>query len=464
MFSFDNALDQKSLSDRALKNVQAIAAWKRQDSDMATVLDGGRQIGSVAIIGAGVMGAEIAAAEIKCHLPVTIIDSNPAALATIKDRTAAELAVSTGNPSNRESLDRLLHPTDDLAEAVKCDLIIETIQEMLPAKQKLFRRLEELLTPGIRLASNTSTIPIGKMADGLSSPQRFCGMHFFHPVWQRPLVEIVRGAKTSRDTIATMVAHAKKIHKLPIVVADGPGFLVNRLLLPYLTEALALLMEGASIELVEQSALEFGMAKGPFRLMDEIGLDTTLHAGWSMSAAFPDRIATSPLLVAFIKAGRLGQKSKVGFFDYGDPSSAIKTDKPDPAAMEIIARWAKPSIRHAVEDIVVRLMLPMVLEAARILEEGEVRNPRDIDLGAIFGLGFPAWRGGLLWWADAIGAARMVDMLRPLESIGSRLQPTAYLLDLASKKGKFYKPSVMPLGAGLPIEMEIIPDSTQFIE
>ncbi|MGA2572551.1 MAG: 3-hydroxyacyl-CoA dehydrogenase NAD-binding domain-containing protein, partial [Terracidiphilus sp.] len=296
-------------------------------------------------------------------------------------------------------------------------------------KRELFGRLHELLASETIVTSNTSTIPIGKLAESMPSPERFCGLHFCHPVRERPLVEIVRGAKTGDETIATLAAHAKAIDKLPVVVADSPGFLVNRLLLPYLAEALELLMEGASIEMIENAALEFGMAKGPFRLMD-----------------------------ALIKLGRLGQKSGAGFFSYADPSSSAKPAKPDPATIEIVARWVKTSHQHSAENIILRLLLPMILEAARILEEssawhghpareecehwqdasGTLRDPRDIDLAVIFGLGFPARRGGLLWWADTIKPAALLEMLRPLERIGPRWQPTRLLTELAAQGRRFY--------------------------
>jgi 3-hydroxyacyl-CoA dehydrogenase len=484
MFSFDNLPDLTTINARALENVRAMVAWKRQDTGLMGNPDDARPIRSVGIVGAGVMGAEIAAAHIKHNLPVTIFDNNPAALATIAARTSAELGAGRDSGDDRTLVGRLICPAGELAEVAKCDLIIETILEKLPAKQELFRRLQKDIQPAVFLTSNTSTIPIGKLAEGLSLPARFCGLHFCHPVQERPLVEIIRGPKTSDETIATLVVHAKTIDRLPIVVADGPGFLINRLLLPYLSEALELLMEGASIDMIENAALEFGMAKGPFRLMDEIGLDTTLHAGWSMSAAFPDRIPVSPLLVALIKLGRLGQKSGAGFFSYADPistdpvsqedsrslaelesgqspnypASNAKTTEPDPVTIDIVARWIKTFEHHSAEDIILRLLLPMILEATRILEEGggwhghitregcrhwrdasgTQRDPRDIDLGTIFGLGFPARRGGLLWWANTIKPSALIQMLRPLESIGPRLQPTPLLLELAAHGGRFY--------------------------
>ncbi|MGD0516992.1 MAG: 3-hydroxyacyl-CoA dehydrogenase NAD-binding domain-containing protein [Thermoguttaceae bacterium] len=435
MFFFDNLHDLNTLNARALENVRAMVAWKRQDAGLADNSVDVRPIRSVGIIGAGTMGAEIAAAHIKHHLPVTIFDNNPAALATITERTSAELAAGGESGDVRASVDQLLRPAAELAEIAKCDLIIESILETLPAKQELLGRLRELLQAEAILASNTSTIPIGKLAEYVTSPERFCGLHFCHPVRERPLVEIVRGAKTGDETIAALVAHAKSIDKLPVVVADGPGFLVNRLLLPYLAEALELLMEGDSIEMIESAAVEFGMAKGPFRLMDEIGLDTTLQAGWSMAAAYPDRIPISPLLVALIKLGRLGQKSGAGFFSYADPPAA---DRPDPATIEIVARWVKTSHKRSAEDIILRLLLPMILEATRIIEDGEVRDPRDIDLGVIFGLGFPARRGGLLWWANTIKPAALLEMIRPLESTGQRWHPTRLLLEMAAQGGRFY--------------------------
>ncbi len=443
MFSFDKLPHLDILNARALQYLRAITAWKRYDADLMGNTGGGagitrvRPIRSVGIIGAGVMGAEIAAAHIKHNLPVTIFDANPAVLSTIAQRTLAELTAGTDSGDHRRAAGRLLTEAHEPAQTAKCDLVIESIVEKLSVKQELFRALQKYLSPEAVVASNTSTIPIGKLAESVLSPERFCGLHFCHPVRQRPLVEIIRGAKTNDETIAALAAHAKTIDKLPIVVTDGPGFLVNRLLLPYLTEALELLVEGASIEMMERSALEFGMSKGPFGLMDEIGLDTTLQAGWSMAGAFPDRVCASPLLVAMIKSGRLGQKSGAGFFSYNDPPSDAKSAEPDPAAIEIIARWINTSNNHSPEDIILKLLSPMISEAVRIVQEKKVRDPRDIDLGSVFGLGFPARRGGLLWWANTIKPAMPVAVLKALEPIVAGLQPAPLLLDLAGQGDSF---------------------------
>jgi 3-hydroxyacyl-CoA dehydrogenase/enoyl-CoA hydratase/3-hydroxybutyryl-CoA epimerase/3-hydroxyacyl-CoA dehydrogenase/enoyl-CoA hydratase/3-hydroxybutyryl-CoA epimerase/enoyl-CoA isomerase len=262
-------------------------------------------------------------------------------------------------------------------------------------------------------------------------------MHFLHPVRHRLLVEIVRGPRTSDETIAVATRHVRQIGRMPIVVRDGPGFLVNRLLFPYLGEALELLREGVPADAIERAATEFGMAIGPLRLMDEIGLDTALQAGWVLAAAFPDRIVSSPLLVSMVKAGRLGQKAGVGFYVYGN-SARSAADGLDKNVEKIIHRWIDAPARPYAQPIACRLVLPMLLEATRILEEGQVSDVRYIDLAVLFGLGFPADKGGLLWWADALRPRHILDMLATLGTSEQRNRPTPMLERLAKTDGRFY--------------------------
>jgi 3-hydroxyacyl-CoA dehydrogenase/enoyl-CoA hydratase/3-hydroxybutyryl-CoA epimerase/3-hydroxyacyl-CoA dehydrogenase/enoyl-CoA hydratase/3-hydroxybutyryl-CoA epimerase/enoyl-CoA isomerase len=249
------------------------------------------------------------------------------------------------------------------------------------------------------------------------------------------LVEVIRGRETSDETVATAVAYAKSIGKSPIVVHDGPGFLVNRLLFPYLNESLELLGEGASIKAIERAATDFGMPMGPLALYDMVGLDTSVYAGRVMWEAFPDRTGASPILPAMVKAGRLGQKSGRGFFLYRDKKGR---SEPDPALADWLATYRRGERKFSPDELSNRLLLPMVLEATRILEAQLVRDVRDVDLGVIFGLGFPAFRGGLLYWADTLGAAKIVELLKPFESLGPRLQPTPLLLEMAASGKKFY--------------------------
>ena len=302
----------------------------------------------------------------------------------------------------------------------------------------LYAQLQGHLGTHTIVASNSSTIPVQRLAGGLAEASQFCGMHFFHPVRQRPLVEIVCGPQTSPQTIATAVAHVQGIARIPIVVEDGPGFVVNRLLFPYLSEALELLREGRPIDAIEGAAAEFGMAIGPLRLMDEIGLDTILHAAWVLSAAFPERVVSSPLLVSMVKAGRLGRKTGAGFFGHGGPTSGIVSGPADAAVAELLAPWIDAPPRTAPENIACRLVLPMLLEATRLLEEGKVHDPvtsiRPCCLGWDSRPKKAAYSGGPTNWEPSgslpcfsrwprWGPAEPTPLLRTLAETGGRSTP-----------------------------------------
>ncbi len=398
------------------------------------------KVRSVGIIGAGVMGTAIAVVHAQQGLPVVICDADEAALAKVHGNVEKLLSESGIAAELRLSqVRRLIQPTGRLSALARCDLVLESIAETLSLKQQLYAQLQPHLGPRTIVASNTSTIPIARLAAAMKAPNRFCGMHFFHPVGRRPLVEVVRGPETDPRTIAVAAAHIRAIHFRPIIVNDGPGFVVNRLLFPQLTQALQMLCEGVAVEEIERAATDFGMAMGPLQLMDEIGLDTTLQAGWVLAAAFPDRIIASPLLVSMVKARQLGCKSGVGFFIHGDRDEPNGARRVNPALGKRIAHWARPTHggEPASQSIADRLLLPMVLEAARILEENRSLSPADIDQGAVLGLGFPASRGGLLKWADTLGGA---EILRRLQTLGDGpcYQPPAVLTDLARRGGTFY--------------------------
>jgi 3-hydroxyacyl-CoA dehydrogenase len=421
----------------AIENVRWIADWGRQDHGVSLRPAPPRRIGSVGIIGAGIMGTAIAAAHVQYRLPVVIHDIDSASLDRAATRIAAELHRINAH-FLPESHRRLVHSTAALAEAARCDLVVEAIAETLPAKLELYSRLQQHLGEQTIVASNTSTIPLERLAHGIADAARFCGLHFCHPVEQRPLVEIVRGRRTSDATIGAAVAHTRRIDRMPMVVEDGPGFVVNRLLFPYLGEALALLREGVPAEAIERAAAEFGMTIGPLRLMDEIGLDTTLQAAWVLAAAFPERIVSSPLLVSLIKAGRLGQKTGSGFFSYRQQADGSMSVAVDETVAQRLAPWIEACPQPASEAIAHRLVLPMLLEATRILDEGKVADVRDIDLAVLFGLGFPAAKGGLLWWADDLGAERIVGLLAAQVTMGPRAEPTAMLRTMSQTGGTFY--------------------------
>ncbi len=428
--------DHPTASDQLARTVPgSVRGWRAEAAARH-----GSKIRSVGIIGAGVMGAAIAAVHAQHGLPVVICDSNAAALAKV--HASVERLLSDNSPSARllpSQVRRSIRLTGQLSELAGCDLVLESIAETLAIKQQLYAQLQPYLGPRTIVASNTSTIPIARLATAVHAPQRFCGMHFFHPVCQRPLVEVVRGPETDQRTIAKATAHVRAVGRRAIVVKDGPGFVVNRLLFPQLTQALELLCEGAAAEEIEQAATDFGLAKGPLELMDEIGLDTTLQAGVVLAAAFPERTIASPLLVSLVKARQRGCKSGIGFFLHDGPAEPSGRRPVNPDLNQRIAQWARPvhDGKHTPQSIIDRLLLPMVLEAARILEEDHSLSPMDIDQGAVLGLGFPASRGGLLRWADTLGGAEILRRLQALGD-GACYQSPAMLTELARRGETFY--------------------------
>lgn len=316
-----------------------------------------------------------------------------------------------------------------------CDVVIEAVTENESIKKEVYRGLAEVLRPDAILASNTSTISITRMAESAPRADRFIGMHFFNPVDRMELVEVIRGAKTSDETVATIVALAKRIKKTPIVVNDCPGFLVNRVLFPYMNEGLMLLHDGVSMEAVDRAATRFGMPMGPMALTDLVGLQTACYAGKLLAHAYPDRAATSPILEEMLKASPPDGKSVLKFW-----SSDAKRSKPqpNPAVLAIIARHNSAEKSMAEEEIIDRLFLPMLLEATKVLEEKIVREPADVDMGLILGIGFPPFRGGILRWCDSQGRAAVVERLAQFQSLGKRFEPTDSLVGLAKAGQSFY--------------------------
>lgn len=424
----------------ALINVFFLTDRSKRDRGVENKKTPTHSIDSVSVLGAGIMGAGIAAAHAKRDIPVTIMDPSAEALAAGIQKSLKEVAFNretkTTDPERAIRYAPLLNPTISDDELAACDLLIEAVVERADIKKEIFARLEPKLPKTAILATNTSTIPITELAEGLARPEQFCGIHFFNPVRKMKLVEVIRGAATSDETIATAVAHVKRIGKLPVVVNDGPGFLVNRLLLPYMNEALELLIEGASMEQIDKAAKKFGMPMGPINLYDVVGLDTALHAGRTMVEAFPDRFSASPIVPTLVDAGRLGVKSGVGFFSYRNKK---KRPQEDPDLLPLLKPFLTGSNTFSTEKIQHRLFLPMLAEATRVLEEGIVRDPRDIDLALIYGIGFPPFRGGLMFWADSLGAAAIIEQLHALESLGPRAQPSTTLTKMAQTGKTFYE-------------------------
>jgi len=396
---------------------------------------------SPAVIGAGIMGAGIAASHLRAGFPVTLVDVQADALAAsfagILDEAAWDRGTKRTDPVRAVALSGKLHTATRMSAIAECDLVIESVLERADIKRQVLVEIERTVGPTAVIATNTSTNPIAKLAEPLQNPSRFCGIHFFNPVRRMTLVEVIRGPATSDETVATAVAHVKQLGKCPIVVRDSPGFLVNRVLMPYLHESVEMLREGIEAKRIDRIARGFGMPMGPLELYDMIGLDTAFYAGLVLSAAYGDRIEASPLIPALVKSGRLGRKTGVGFYHYGTGGQHARIDRPDEGVMTLIKPYALPVRETTDATIRDRLLLPMLLEALRVLDEGIVRDGRDIDLAVIHALGFPAFRGGLLAWGDSLGAAEVVRRLAPLADLGIRMQPTPRLLALAAADESF---------------------------
>jgi 3-hydroxyacyl-CoA dehydrogenase/enoyl-CoA hydratase/3-hydroxybutyryl-CoA epimerase/3-hydroxyacyl-CoA dehydrogenase/enoyl-CoA hydratase/3-hydroxybutyryl-CoA epimerase/enoyl-CoA isomerase len=397
-----------------------------------------RDVQRVGVLGAGLMGAGIAGAHIRRGIPVMLLDSVPQALekgvGSITKVMESRVQIGRMTPAEVVASLGRLSTTATLSALADRDVVIEAIVENEEAKTQLYKQLQAILPADAILASNTSTISITRMAKVVAKPENFAGMHFFNPVDRMQLVEVIRGEKTGDATVATLVALAKRIGKTPIVVRDCPGFLVNRILFPYINESLVLLEEGADPRAVDRAAVAFGMPMGPVTLNDLVGNDTALYAGHVVNTAFADRAKTTRILGELVKAGRLGQKSGAGFYSYAKGSRGAD----DPAFAALLERCRTGKREIGQEEITDRLFLPMLTEASRVLTEGIVREPGDVDMGLILGIGFPPFRGGILRWADTLGLPKVLDRLQRYEKLGARFQPTEQMRQLASAGKGFY--------------------------
>jgi 3-hydroxyacyl-CoA dehydrogenase/enoyl-CoA hydratase/3-hydroxybutyryl-CoA epimerase/enoyl-CoA isomerase len=391
----------------------------------------------VGVIGSGMMGAGIATAHARSGLPTAMVDVDESRLADGLRRASEVVTgrIKIGRATTEELAKMLGLLSTSTSSNILADreIIIEAITENESAKAATFRELAKVMKPGAILASNTSTISITRLAESSPEPSRFIGMHFFNPVDRMELVEVIRGMKTSDETVASVVALAKSIRKTPIVVKDCAGFLVNRVLLPYMNESLQLLQEGVPMDAIDEASTKFGMPMGPITLHDLIGIDTAAYAGRVMIEAYPDRTVPTRLLLDMVKSGRLGQKSGAGFRKHSG-----KKVEADPAFASILEKHKTGERSMGQDEITDRLFLPMLLEATRVLEEGIVREPADVDMGLILGIGFPPFKGGILRWADSVGASKIVERLENFQSLGKRYEPTETLLRHASKGELFY--------------------------
>ena len=420
------------LGDQAVKRIAKKAA------------KAARPVRRTAVLGAGIMGGGIAYQSASRGVPVFMKDVAPKALEAGMGEAVKllEKQVERGKLKTAQMAGTLasITPTLSYGDFRAVDFVVEAVVESEPVKKKVLAEVEGLIAETAILTSNTSTISITRLATALQRPGSFCGMHFFNPVPRMPLVEVIRGEKSSEEAVATAVAYAQTLGKTPIVVNDCPGFLVNRVLFPYFAGFLRLVKDGVDYERIDKVMEKWGWPMGPALLLDVIGLDTGVHADNVMAAAFPDRMGHEGqnAMEAMVAAGRLGQKSGKGFYAWKPEKKGPPSKQPDPEAKAIAygptgARTDLPD-----EEIVGRTMLPMLLECSRCLEDRIVTSPVEVDIALLYGLGFPPFRGGIFRWADSIGATALVAAAEKHRGLGALYAPTAQLQSLAASGRGFH--------------------------
>jgi 3-hydroxyacyl-CoA dehydrogenase / enoyl-CoA hydratase / 3-hydroxybutyryl-CoA epimerase len=404
-------------------------------------------IRKLAILGAGFMGSGIASIAAPQGTIVRLKDADHArvgkGLATVRETLRDRL---TKKQITRQQLDdymSLVGGTIEYAGFQNVDLVIEAVFEDLAVKQTVLRETEAATRPASIFASNTSTIPIARIAEASKRPERVIGMHFFSPVTKMPLLEVITTPTTAPEVTATVVSYGKSLGKTVIVVNDAPGFFVNRILAPYINEAGILLDEGVAIDAVDRALVDFGFPVGPITLIDEVGLDIAGKSGAIMVDAFGARLAPSQSLQRVVSAGRTGRKGKSGFYKYDD---AGKKSGVDPSVYDLLPTGQRRAELPG-DEIQRRCVLAMVNEAARCLQEGVLRAPRDGDVGAVFGIGFPPFRGGPFRYVDSLGTERIVRALEGLNADRApRFAPAQLLIEMAREGRRFYPERGHPLG------------------
>ena len=384
-------------------------------------------IDRVGVLGAGTMGGGITMNFLTAGIPVTIVEREQAAL----DKGVATMRRNYENSVKRGRMTRdeveaamgRLNPSVDFDDLAQCDLVIEAVYEAMDLKKDIFGRLDKIAKPGAILASNTSYLDIDAMAAETSRPEAVLGMHFFSPANIMKLLEVVRGARTGSAQLATVMALAPKIGKVPVVSGVCHGFIGNRMLSPRQQQAQAMLMEGAAYNEIDDVLLEFGFPMGPFQMGDLAGLDI----GWHRD---PARVET--IRDALCAAGRWGQKTGKGYYDYDESRNRTPSDEVKAIIADFARKQGQPQRAIGKDEIRERLLYPMVNEGAKILDEKMAQRAGDIDTVWLNGYGWPAWTGGPMYWADHVG---LQEVVAGLERHGLEVSP--YLRRKAEEGGTF---------------------------
>ncbi|MCG9698112.1 fatty acid oxidation complex subunit alpha FadB [Shewanella sp. Isolate11] len=401
---------------------------------------------NAAVLGAGIMGGGIAYQSASKGTPIVMKDINQSALdlglSEASKLLTAQIKRGRSTPEKMAAVLNNITASLDYSALAHADVVVEAVVEHPKVKSTVLAEVEQFVGPDKIIASNTSTISINLLAKSLKKPERFCGMHFFNPVHKMPLVEVIRGENSSDETIATVVAYAAKMGKTPIVVNDCPGFFVNRVLFPYFAGFSGLLADGADFAAIDKvMEKQFGWPMGPAYLLDVVGLDTGHHAQAVMAEGFPDRMAKTgkDAIDVMFEAERFGQKNSMGFYQYSVDRRGKPKKDIDPVSYELLGKAFGELKEFSSEEIIARTMIPMIIETVRCLEEGIIATPAEADMGLVYGLGFPPFRGGVFRYIDTMGIANFVALADQYAHLGGLYQVTDKMRELAANNGSYYQ-------------------------
>ena len=421
------------LSDQMLSKVAK--GWEKKAE---------RRVERAAVLGAGIMGGGIAYQSALKGVPIKMKDiaqeGIDLGLNEANKLLAKRVARGRMTPEKMGEVLNNIDPQLSYDGFDSVDIVIEAVVENPKVKHAVLAETEKMIRPDAILASNTSTISIDFLAEALARPENFCGMHFFNPVHAMPLVEVIRGEKTSDEAIARTVAYANRMGKKAVVVNNCPGFLVNRVLFPYFDGFSKLLRDGADFQAVDKVMERWGWPMGPAYLTDVVGIDTGVHAGGVMAEGFPDRMTldfTTGTEVMFDN-NRLGQKNGVGFYAYVNDKRGKPKKTVDEETYKLLEPVTAERREFERDEIIYRMMLPMCTELARCLEEGIVSSAAEADLALLYGIGFPPFRGGVFRWMDTVGLKQIADQSEKFAELGKSYELTDGMRDMLANGKTYY--------------------------
>jgi len=397
-----------------------------------------------AVLGAGIMGGGVAYQSASKGTPIIMKDIRTEAIDLGLNEATKLLngQVSRGRLTADKAMKSLskIVPALTYGEFENVDLVVEAVVENVNVKKSVLAETEGHIADDAILTSNTSTISITELATALKRPENFVGMHFFNPVHKMPLVEVIRGEKSSEAAVAKTVAYAQAMGKTPIVVNDCPGFLVNRVLFPYFGGFAAMMKEGADFRQVDKVMEKFGWPMGPAYLMDVVGIDTAYHADEVMAQGFPDRMQHEGVSVIdrLFELERFGQKNQKGFYTYENDRKGKPKKIYNEEIVELLAPTVESQTELTEEDIIARMMIPLCIETVRCLEENIVASPAEADMGLIYGIGFPPYLGGAIHYLDQMGLAAFCELADKFRHLGKLYHPTEQMRAMAANNETYY--------------------------